>query len=91
MKCCRWEGRGRRKQCVNNPAFPHQAKKLCWCLSPTQETAEQGEGEKGCTLCVECPASVPVGHAGSWAWAGTNEKIWTRNLTSGSWQPLERN
>ena len=37
------------------------------------------------------PALVAVGRAGSWAWAGTREKIWTRHLTSGSWQPSERN
>lgn len=76
---------------VKNKREPSSSKEAVSVLSPTQETAEQGDGEKGCTLCVKCPASVPVGHVGSWAWAGTDEKTWPRNLTSGSWQPLERN
>lgn len=32
----------------------------------------------------ECLALVPVGHAGRWAKAETNEKIWPRNVTFGT-------
>lgn len=37
----------------------------------------------------ECLALVPVGYAGSWATAETIEKTQPRNVTFGSWQPLE--
>lgn len=45
-----------------------------------------GERERGKIMLsiFECPALVPVGHAGSWAKAETNEKLQPRNVTFGT-------
>lgn len=74
---------------VENEREPSSSKEAV--SVPFPNTGNRRDGKKDAPLCVKCPASGPVGHVGSWAWAGTTRKSGPEIPTLGSRQPLERN
>lgn len=83
VKCNRWDEVKKRITLC----FLDEQISECWCHFLKQGTLKEEERkEKGANYAFyfECLALVPVGYAGSWAKAETNEKIWSRNVTFGT-------